>query len=169
MKHLTYGLAGALALSASALAQDMPCEDRDPGILAEFEGVWRSDGDAFGQPAQSEMVWGPVLDGCFWEMTYAIETNPGTEQANMFRGRGVHHHEAGVISGHWVDSWGAMHQLRGAVSETELTVYWGEPGGQLGRSRYAPTQDGTIQVTDWILNESGWQQFNDNRFERVED
>ncbi|WP_421789042.1 hypothetical protein [Hyphobacterium sp.] len=169
MKQLAYGLAGALALSATAYTQTMPCDDRDPGILAEFEGSWRSDGNAFGQPAQSEMRWAPVMDGCFWQLTYAIETNPGTDEANMFRGVGTHHHEGSEVSGHWVDNWGAMHNLRGSATETELMVYWGEPDAQLGRSRYTLTGDGAVQVTDWILNTEGWQQFNDNRFERVED
>jgi hypothetical protein len=62
-----------------------------------------------------------------------------------------------------------MHDLRGSVSDTELIVFWGEATDQLGRSRYELTEDGAIQVTDWILTDEGWQQFNDNRFERVAD
>lgn len=153
---------------APAMAQDV-CSDRDPGLLAQFEGEWQSGGNAFGQPAQSTMIWAPVMDGCFWQLSYVIETNPGTEDANTFIGRGIHRHEADIVSGQWIDNWGAMHDLRGSVSDTELIVFWGEPEAQLGRSRYTLTDDGAIQVTDWILNDTGWQQFNDNRFERAED
>ncbi|MEE2527361.1 hypothetical protein V0U79_13420 [Hyphobacterium sp. HN65] len=166
LRYILAGL-GALAVSAPALAQ--ACDDRDPGLLARFEGEWQSDGNAFGQPAQSTMRWTPVLDGCFWQMEYLIEYNPGTDEAGTFHGVGVHHHESDLVTGHWVDNWGAMHQLRGSTTESEMIVFWGEPTAQLGRSRYTLTEDGAIQVTDWILTNDAWQQFNDNRFERVAD
>ncbi|WP_394693653.1 hypothetical protein [Hyphobacterium sp.] len=168
MKLACISLALIGLCSTPALSQEA-CADRDPGVLADFEGDWQSDGNAFGQPAESRMSWAPIMDGCFWRLEYVIDTNPGTEQANTFHGMGTHHHEGSEITGHWVDNWGAMHSLRGSATETELIVYWGEPDAQLGRSRYTLTEDGAIQVTDWILNESGWQQFNDNRFERIED
>lgn len=168
MRTALFTLALLGAGFAPVMAQDV-CSDRDPGLLSHFEGEWRSDGNAFGQPAQSTMQWGPVMDGCFWQLSYVIETNPDTDSANTFNGRGIHRHMEGSVSGQWIDNWGAMHDLRGSVSDTELIVFWGEATDQLGRSRYELTEDGAIQVTDWILTDEGWQQFNDNRFERVAD
>lgn len=160
------GLA-ALMMSAPSLAQ--ACADRDHGLLPDFLGEWQSDGDAFGQPAQSRMTWSSVMEGCFHQLDYVIETNPGTEEAWTFRGRGTHYIVEGDVEGHWIDNNGDLHDLRGSATDTELLVYWGEATDQLGRSRYALTEDGAIQVTDWILNDTGWQQFNDNRFERITD
>lgn len=165
--RFTFLTLALIALGSTPAISQAACTDRDPGLLADFEGEWHSTGNAFGQPAESRMSWSPVMDGCFWQITYAIETNPGTEEAGTFRGHGIHHHEGGNISGQWIDNWGAMHELRGSTTDAELIVYWGQPDDQLGRSRYALTDDGAIQVTDWILTEGGWQQFNDNRFERM--
>ncbi|WP_421785242.1 hypothetical protein [Hyphobacterium sp.] len=159
-----YG-AVALVFTAPSLAQ--ACEDRDHGPLPQFLGDWQSDGEAFGQPAQSRMKWTSIMDGCFHQLDYRIETNPGSEESWTFLGRGTHYFVDGDIEGHWIDNNGDLHDLRGSASDTELLVYWGEATGQLGRSRYALTEDGAIQVTDWVLTDEGWRQFNNNRFERV--
>ena len=166
LKPTTLIIAAVLTLSAG---NAWACEPSDLPLYAAFEGEWLSDGNAFGQPAASRMNWSMTMDSCFWQVDYEIDTNPGTDAANTFMGRGVHIAENGDVTGSWIDNQAVIHRLRGTISDTELLVYWGEPEARLGRSRYTAMEDGSIQVTDWILAFEGWQQFNDNRFERVGD
>ena len=160
-------LALATSLSIVSVSPALACDPSDWPLHQAFEGEWQSSGNAFGQPASSHMRWTPVMDGCFWQIEYSIETNPGTDDADTFRGRGVHIAANGVIEGSWIDNMAVIHRLRGTINEIELMVYWGEPDETLGRSRYTALENGGIQVTDWILTDDGWQTFNDNRFERV--
>jgi len=158
----------ALLIFLGTTSTALACEPSPLPLYDALEGDWRSDGNAFGQPAASQMRWSPVMDNCFWQVDYEIETNPGTDNANVFMGRGVHISEDGNVSGSWIDNQAVLHRLRGTITDTELLVFWGEPAETLGRSRYRVLDDGNIQVTDWILRDDGWRQFNDNVFVRVE-
>jgi hypothetical protein len=159
----------ALLILLGTTSTALACEPSPLPLYNALEGDWRSDGNAFGQPAVSQMRWASVMENCYWQLDYVIETNPGTERASIFMGRGVHQSEDGNVFGQWIDNRGDMHDLDGSITDTELLVYWGEPTDTLGRSRYRVLDDGTIQVTDWILREDGWRQFNDNVFVRIED
>ncbi|GJL96534.1 MAG: hypothetical protein DHS20C06_03510 [Hyphobacterium sp.] len=161
-------LSAALLFLGSA-STALACEPSSSPLYEALEGDWRSDGNAFGQPATSRMSWSARMDECYWQLEYIIETNPDTDSANVFLGRGVHMSEDEVVFGQWIDNRGDMHDLDGSIRDTELLVYWGEPADTLGRSRYRVLEDGNIQVTDWILREDGWRQFNDNVFVRADD
>lgn len=157
-------ITAAIALVASAAA------DSDaPGavvMLDRLEGAWVSDGDAFGAPARSDMIWDLALDGQFARVDYRIVMRPGGDVIRTFSGVGYYDRIKGV-AGFWADSSGDLHPIRAVAEENALVAHWGAEGGKQGRTRYEILSSGEVEVTDWVLREGEWRQFNKNIFARA--
>lgn len=143
-------------------------EEESP-IFERFLGEWRSDGQAFGAPADTVMVWTRTLGGRFYRIDYHIEMRRDG-QTSVFEGVG--HYRAdrdGAADGYWADNSGDLHPIRAETEGAALVSYWGVEGEKYGRTRYELAPSGEMQVTDWIMSSDGWRQFNKNTFERSDD
>ncbi len=162
MRFILIAIAFIMAVSGSALAAD------DASLLDRFAGEWRSDGDAFGAPAQSVMTWAPVLHGKFVQLEYHIEMQRSEDQKAVFQG--VAYYATGdsdPFSAFWADNSGDLHPIKAEHENNALIAHWGVDGGKQGRTRYELLAPEKMQVTDWIKTLEGWRQFNQNDFTRM--
>jgi hypothetical protein len=66
----------------------------------------------------------------------------------------------GSISGTWFDSRGVSFAVKGSFAGDTLTVLWGNPAQEQGKSVYRLLDAGTLEVTDSVLLKDGtWRQF----------
>lgn len=137
--------------------------------LAPFLGHWQSDGDAFNAPARSTMRWTATMKDKQVRLDYRIEIQPDTEQSSVFEGV-AYYRDTGQSSlrAFWADNSGDLHPIVASFDGEALTAHWGVAGAKQGRTRYRLTGEDEIQVTDWVLTDDGWRQFNDNRFVRIQ-
>lgn len=139
-------------MSSTALAQAEP-GGSDPASLI---GDWSGDCDAWGTAATCRSSWSQGLHDDLLVQEYSISnTETG---AQIFSGRGVYRIRGGNVDGYWEDSQGAIHPLTGDWTDGVLSVMWGTPATQLGRSRYEAA-DGQLLAADWGLSEAGWRPF----------
>ena len=134
-------------------------------FLSNFQGEWQSDGDAFGQPAHSVMTWSLDLNDKFYRLNYNIitGTTPLLTGVAYYKETG-----AGQLKAFWADSTGDLHPITATFDGSALVSIWGVEGEKLGRTRYELISPNQIQVTDWIMKDSDWRQFNQNVFSKVE-
>ncbi|WDI32664.1 hypothetical protein PUV54_05570 [Hyphococcus flavus] len=153
----------SLALSAAA-------EENTVSLLKQLEGVWVSDGDAFGGPAKTTMQWSKALDGKFMRLEYKIDMRPGTQNASVFAGTAYYQRSPDdPVRAFWADTQGSLHPIAATREDNALIAHWGrEDAGEQGRSRYELLSSGEVRVTDWVKTDDGWRQFNQNTFIRVE-
>lgn len=161
MLRILFGICAWFLVSISAGADEQPFLDR-------FIGAWTSNGDAFGGPAQSMMIWAPAFDGKFTRLEYRIEMQRG-EKTPVFEGVAYYQAADGPEwRAFWADNSGDLHPIRAERDGDALVAHWGVSGGKEGRTRYELTAAGEIIVTDWIKTAEGWRQFNRNMFTKTE-
>lgn len=137
-------------------------------LIDQFIGSWSSDGDAFGAPAQSMMVWSPALGGKFTRLDYRIDMRRG-EQQSFFEGTAYYRADGeGRWRAFWADSSGDLHPVSAEREGDAIVSHWGVEGAKQGRTRYELLPAGVMQVTDWIKTPEGWRQFNQNTFIKIE-
>lgn len=161
-----------IALSALALffiAGEATAQAETPAaLIAEFDGEWSSDGDAFGASATSTMHWASSLDGKFMQLSYRIEMSRAADASSVFEGVAYYRlDKSDAISGFWADNSGDLHPLHAKRDGQAIVSHWGAAGGKQGRTRYELTGADEMRVIDWILTPDGWRQFNDNIFSRT--
>ncbi|WP_425410400.1 hypothetical protein [Hyphococcus sp.] len=145
----------------------LPARAERADVFEAFTGVWVSDGDAFGGPAQSKMIWETTLDGKFVKLSYRIDM-PRDESAATFEGVAYYRaSDENEWNAFWADNSGALYSIRAEIDEKGVLSHWGVEGGKQGRTRYTLTADGDIEVTDWVHTPDGWRQFNNNTFSRA--
>lgn len=131
---------------------------------AALMGEWRADCDTWGAAARCELDWAPGLHENHTTVRYAI-LHAGSGES-IFSGDGVYRITGEDIIGYWSDSGGAIHPLSATWEDGALTTHWGTAGSAQGRTRYHLGDDGSLQVTDWALNDDGWVQFMDVTYQR---
>lgn len=156
------------AVTALTAAPAFAGNNSDHSILERLSGEWVSDGDAFGAPASTVMVWAPDLGGKFVRLDYRIEMQRGEGEPSVFQGVAFYKNSDGdEYKGFWADNSGDLHSITAAREGGALIAHWGVEGAKQGRSRYELMSDDEAQVTDWIKTPEGWRQFNHNTFTRV--
>lgn len=134
-------------------------------LLSQFVGEWRSDGAAFGAPAESFMTWKPTLDGQFIRLDYKIQMTRESGETQVFEGIAFYKSGDGkVIRAFWADNSGDLHPIVADREGNAIVSLWGIEGGKQGRTRYELLTPNTIEVTDWLKTSDGWRQFNNNVF-----
>lgn len=160
MRNIFILVSAALSMAASAFAEETP-------IVENFIGTWISDGDAFGAPAQTTMVWANALGGAFTHLDYRIEMRPASKSPSVFAGKAYYKRDGeGAYRAFWADSSGFLHPIVAVREGAALSVDWGVAGAKQGRTRYELTGEDEMQVTDWVLTDQGWREFNSNVFSR---
>ena len=121
-----------------------------------FENIsqykWKGSGELMESAASFQMDWQPILDGKFYELLFQNQREESKEF--IFKSKGVYRPKKdGTFTGTWFDSRGYSFPLEGNFTENELTVYWGDPATEEGKTIYSINENGTISVMDYILKD----------------
>ncbi|MEP2101255.1 MAG: hypothetical protein ABJP02_01375 [Parasphingorhabdus sp.] len=137
----------------------------ETSLFEKLDGTWRATGNSFYEKAQSKMVWSKTLGDHFYRIDYSFSTTGKAEEG--FTGIG-HYRMADRpdVTGYWVDNSGDLHPLNGKVKGDRLRTIWGEAGSKQGLTEYLLLPDGGLQVTDWLLTDDGWREFNKTTFQK---
>lgn len=160
---LLIGLVALMTFSAHAQSSTATSS-----ILTRLEGHWQSTGTSFGNTADITMVWQPILQNAFMQISYTITMHTPKNGDQVFEGSGlyrqdsVHHYTAT-----WADSQGELHPITAVDDGTMLSSQWGVSGKKLGKTLYRFADDNTVEVVDFIQKKDGsWKEFSRNIFKR---
>lgn len=128
----------------------------DEATPKSFLGDWAGPCDAWGVPATCTSKWTRGLHSKHLIQNYSIVRE--ADDALIFAGRGVYQFEGTAVRGAWEGSNGAIHPITGTFDEAALSVIWGTPETEIGRSDYSIV-DGQLSVSDFVLSPSGWREF----------
>lgn len=144
----------ALLVATPLLAQkpfELPTVQETPS-LAFLYGEWQREGSLMGKPSRVELMAKPILDGWGVVLDYRVLGLGGDA---IFAGHAVYRVSSqGRWEGRWLDSGGVFRDLSGSVLPGRMTVTWGSPATEIGRTTYA-LEGGTLVLTDEVLRASG--------------
>jgi len=161
------GFWGTCSMVVAVLVGSLTPALADEKILGDFIGSWQSDDSAFGRVARSTLSWTPTLDGKFVRLQYAIRTKEPANEKPFFSGIAYYKQmDTKFLSAFWADSIGDLHPIRATLTDKTLVAIWGKAGEKQGRTQYQIHDTGQMTVTDWILGDDGWRQFNQINFTR---
>ena len=113
---------------------------------------WEGSGELLKSTASFQMDWRPILDGKFYELSFQNQRDESKEY--IFRSKGIYRPGGdGNFTGTWFDVRGYSFSLKGKFTENELTVCWGNPETEVGKTIYSIKDDGTVSVIDYILED----------------
>lgn len=122
-----------------------------------------------GAPAQFEMQWEKVLGGRFLKLTFQSRRTPEGGSTTTFEAIAFYSLAGdSTWPGTWFDSRGISFPVEGKVSGTTLTVEWGTPEIEQGRTVYALEDEIRMLVTDYVLREGTYAKFGEARYRKVD-
>jgi hypothetical protein len=131
----------------------------DPADAAEFlgrlAGGWQGTGEVRAMAADMRMDWEPVLDGRFHRLSMENRMTGADGQSWHFKALAFYRvAEDGSIAGTWFDSRGISLPLAGRVEADAMTIDWGSPDIERGRSTYRLKAE-ALEVTDEAYGKDG--------------
>ena len=136
-------------------------------FLEKVEGTWQGGGEVRGMSSQQAMVWSTVLGGQFTHLEFDNRMRQSEESEYRFMAKAFYKSEPdGRVTGHWFDSRGVEFPLHGTQTASSLTIEWGTPETELGRTEYKLVDDG-LKITDEVLGADGeWKVFGSSELNR---
>ncbi len=130
-------------------------------IFDQFEGnKWTGTGTLMGSPATFTMVWSQELDGAFYHLSFENRRKGQEASDIVFKAEAYYRMgEDSSVVGSWFDSRGITLPLTGEATKEELTILWGSPETEQGKTVYTLKSDDTVQVTDYILRGEEYLKF----------
>jgi hypothetical protein len=129
--------------------------------LKRLEGTWAGDGRFMGNAARLELRYEWVLNGKFLRLSLKNDSKTPAGERQVFEGHAYYELKSdNTISGAWFDSRGVSFALKGSFEGDALTVLWGNPGQEQGKSVYRLVDSGTLEVIDLVqLKDGTFRQF----------
>lgn len=135
-----------------------------PSIMKAFIGDWEGNGILYNQDASFTMKWESVLNEQFFRLNFKNRLNSGAFQMHAY---GYYKLKAdSSITGHWFDSRGVSFSLVGHITENSLTINWGTPETEQGRTEYILTSLNGIKVSDFILRNNEYSLFGEATYQQ---
>ena len=146
----------AAALVALAAPAEAP-------TLAAWHGQWVGEGQAFGKPATATLSIAPGEAGT---TALAYRLSIEGEPPVRYSADAVYALDAkGRVRGQWTDNYGRTRPVSGGVAGATWWAHWGSADVEIGRSIYALNGDGTLTVSDSVLqDDGGWRLFAMRRY-----
>lgn len=133
-------------------------------ITDRFLGAWTGTGLLYNEVATFSMKWESVLNDQFLQLQFKNRLNSGDFQMQAY---GYYKSdEPGKINGFWVDSRGVSFPLRGVMQQDTLTIYWGTPDLEQGRTEYVLSANTSLNVTDYVLRDGEYTVFGEAVYHR---
>ncbi len=113
------------------------------------------------------MSWEWVLNDVFLELSFrngmktADGVTPVLEATALYKPS-----DEGQLDGTWYDTRGVVQPLKGQTNNATLTVHWGTPETEEGRTVYQVTNDGTVVVEDSVMKDGAWVTFGEATYRR---
>ncbi|ALJ16012.1 hypothetical protein [Sphingopyxis macrogoltabida] len=140
---------------AALIAPAAPAESPS---LAAWHGSWSGAGEAFGKPATATLAIAPGEGGAT-SLVYRLSID-GTPPVRYSAEAGYSLDAEGRLHGKWSDSYGRTRPVSGGIEGPVWWTHWGSADVEIGRSTYALDTDGTLTVSDSILQpDGGWRVF----------
>ena len=129
-------------------------------FLERLQGTWQGDGKAFGMPARLQMKWEWVLERKFLHLSLKTETQRDGK-VQTFEGHAYYRSGGeGAYEGGWFDTRGESFPINGKVEGDSLTVLWGAPRQEQGKSVYRFLEASKLEVVDSVKQKDGtWREF----------
>lgn len=105
-----------------------------PGSLL---GEWEGSGTLMGNTAEFSMKWEQVLNSQFYKLTFRNSIPNVSFSMNAHAYYKVT--DDGTVSGYWFDSRGISFPLSGSTEENTITINWGTPEIEQGRTEAEPS------------------------------
>jgi hypothetical protein len=161
VNYRSYAICIAVALLVLLFPSHRLEASPDDAFLNRFQGTWEGDGKAFGMPARLHMKWEWVLERKFLHLILKTETQTGSGQIQAFQGRAYYRPTGeGKYEGGWFDTRGESFPIKGNSEGDTLTVLWGAPRSEQGKSTYRFLEAGKLEVVDSVKQKDGtWKEF----------
>jgi uncharacterized protein YodC (DUF2158 family) len=149
-----------LFLLLVSFTQDIKAVD-EVAALKRLEGTWAGDGKFMGNAARLELRYEWVLNGKFLRLSLKNDSKTPAGERQVFEGHVYYEPKSdGSVSGTWFDSRGVSFAVKGSFEGDTLTVQWGNPGQEQGKSVYRLVDSGTLEVADSVqLKDGTFRQF----------
>lgn len=124
------------------------------------ETPWTGTGTLMNSPATYTMHWSQELDNAFYTLDFQ-NNRKGTDGNDItFKAKAYYKvTQDTIVSGTWFDARGVQFPLKGTVSDDILTIFWGSPETEQGKTVYTYTKDVGVTVQDYILNKENYYKF----------
>lgn len=132
----------------------------------KFEGSWEGKGTLMGAETSFKMNWDKVLNDQFMKLTFTSHRVSG-EEAILFHATAMYKLDEEHWAGTWFDSRGISFGVDGTESKNTLTVEWGSPDIEQGRTVYSITDENEITVTDYVNRNGSYSKFGEAVYQRV--
>jgi hypothetical protein len=144
-----------------AFQQSVAAAAGEVASLKRFEGTWVGEGKFMGNNARLELKYEWVLQGKFLRLSLQNESKTTAGERQVFEGHAYYEvNSDGGVSGTWFDSRGVSFAVKGSFAGDALTVLWGDPATEQGKSVYRFVDAGALEVTDSVqLKDGTWRQF----------
>ncbi|MEP5610966.1 MAG: DUF6705 family protein [Cyclobacteriaceae bacterium] len=129
-------------------------------VEALTSGTQKGKGTLMGAEAEFSMQWEWTLNDQFLKLTFANSRKSKEGTPIVFKANGFYKLlDDSRVVGNWFDSRGISFPLNGTITDTELTIIWGTPQTEQGKTVYQLTPDNQINVIDFFLADGQYRQF----------
>lgn len=132
-----------------------------------FEGSWEGKGTLMGSEAHFKMNWNNVLDDQFLKLEFTSKGTSNGEEI-LFHAMAMYQPDENW-KGTWFDSRGIRFDVNGTAEENTLTVEWGSPEIEQGRTVYSIRGENEMTVTDYINQNGTYSKFGEAVYHRIGD
>lgn len=124
------------------------------------DGSWRGTGTLMNSEADFKMNWKRVLDDHFLKLEFQNRRISNTGKELILKSHAYYHQKNdSLYEGTWFDSRGISFPVSGILKEATLTVTWGSPGIEQGKTIYTLVSKKEMNVTDYVLQEENYLKF----------
>jgi hypothetical protein len=142
-----------------------PVAPAEAPSLSAWHGSWIGEGQAFGKPATATLAIAPGEAGAT-TLAYDLRV-AGTPPVTYSAKASYAFDPKRRVRGKWTDSSGRTRAVAGGVNAAKWWTHWGSADVEIGRSTYSLEVDGTLVVSDSVLQEDGsWRIFAMLRYRR---
>lgn len=131
---------------------------------SSFLGEWEGKGTLMGNTAEFSMKWEQVLNDQFYMLTFrnSMPNSSFSMDAHAY----YKIEDSGTISGYWFDSRGISFPLSGNTEDSTITILWGTPEIEQGKTEYVLTSHNEVTVNDFVLRNDEYALFGEATYQR---
>ncbi|NAS31888.1 hypothetical protein GTQ40_12950 [Flavobacteriaceae bacterium R38] len=129
---------------------------------------WEGKGMLMNTDASFKMHWKSTLDDAFVQLTFQNKRMLKNGKEIIFKANAYYKVvNDSVIKGTWFDSRGITFPLKGTTNATQMTIIWGTPETEQGKTSYEFIQNGQLKVKDYILREDKYLGFGEAVYKSI--
>lgn len=131
-----------------------------------LDGSWVGKGTLFGTPAAFTMTWQKVLSGKFAKLDFSNSFKNQEGETQGMQSEAYYSLDESTAIGHWFDTRGVSFGLKFSVKDNVLTVLWGDPKTEEGKTEYSVISSNQVKVKDYVLRDGDYSQFGEAVYDK---